>query len=36
MIYNSLVQCVLFWRAQTWTLQREKDNELLATGMDYL
>ena len=34
-IYNSLVQSVMLYGAETWTLDRQNANKLLATEMDY-
>ena len=34
-IYNSLIQSVMLYGAETWTLDRPHANKLLATEMDY-
>ena len=35
LIHNSLVQSVMLYRAETWTLDRPHANGFLATEMDY-
>jgi hypothetical protein len=34
-MYQALVQSILLYGAETWTLNTQQENKLLATGMDF-